>query len=38
MTEPSLIKRLAWMVAIWIASVAALGLVAMAIRYWLVPS
>ncbi|MCW4463477.1 DUF2474 domain-containing protein [Sphingomonas sp. BT-65] len=28
-------KRLAWMAAIWAASVAILGLVAAIIRYWL---
>jgi hypothetical protein len=28
-------KRLAWMVAIWAGSVAALGVVAMLIRWWL---
>ncbi|MGH6614551.1 DUF2474 family protein [Sphingomonas sp.] len=28
-------KRLAWMAAIWAASVAALGVVAMLIRWWL---
>jgi hypothetical protein len=28
-------KRFAWMVAIWAASVAALGAVAMLIRWWL---
>jgi hypothetical protein len=28
-------KRLAWMVAIWAASVAALGLVSLALRFWL---
>ena len=30
-------RRLAWLVAIWAASVAALGVVAYAIRWWLVP-
>ncbi len=30
-------KRLAWMVAIWTASVVALGLVAAAIRFFLKP-
>ena len=30
-----LLRRLAWMVAIWAAGVAALGLVAFAIRHWL---
>jgi hypothetical protein len=38
LSEPPLRSRLAWMAAIWAASVAVLGLVAMAIRYWLVPS
>lgn len=28
-------RRLAWMVAIWAISVAALGVVAMLIRFWL---
>jgi hypothetical protein len=28
-------KRLAWMAAIWAASVAALGLVSLALRFWL---
>ena len=28
-------KRLAWMVAIWSASVAALGVVSLALRFWL---
>jgi len=28
-------KRLAWMVTIWAASVAALGLVSLALRFWL---
>ena len=28
-------QRLAWMVAIWLGSVAALGAVAMVIRFWL---
>ena len=28
-------KRLAWMAAIWAMSVAALGLVAMILRWWL---
>lgn len=30
-------KRLAWMAAIWAASVAALGAVAMLLRLWLRP-
>ena len=34
-TEAPLWKRLAWMVGIWAASVAALGLVAGIIRFWL---
>lgn len=28
-------QRLAWMAAIWLGSVLALGVVAMVIRYWL---
>ena len=28
-------KRLVWMAAIWAASVAALGLVSVALRFWL---
>ncbi len=28
-------KRLAWLAAIWAASVAALGLVSLALRFWL---
>jgi hypothetical protein len=28
-------KRLAWMVAIWAASVAALGALSLALRFWL---
>ena len=28
-------RRLAWMAAIWAASVAALGIVAMILRFWL---
>jgi hypothetical protein len=28
-------KRLAWLAAIWAASVAALGLVAMLLRWWI---
>jgi len=35
MPQAPLWKRLAWMAAIWAMSVAALGLVAMAIRWWL---
>jgi hypothetical protein len=30
-------KRLAWMAAIWAASVALLGLVSLALRFWLKP-
>jgi hypothetical protein len=30
-------KRLAWMAMIWAASVAALGLVSLALRFWLKP-
>ena len=30
-------KRLAWLVGIWAASVAFLGVVAMIIRYWISP-
>lgn len=30
-------QRLAWLVAIWTGSVIALGIVASAIRWWLVP-
>lgn len=33
--ERPLIIRLAWMAAIWTASVAALGIVAFALRWWL---
>ncbi|UAB78847.1 DUF2474 domain-containing protein [Erythrobacter sp. SCSIO 43205] len=33
--EPPLWKRLAWMAGIWLASVTALGVVAMIIRLWL---
>ena len=33
--EPPLWKRLAWMAGIWLASVTALGAVAMVIRLWL---
>ena len=31
------LKRLAWMVTIWAGSVAALGLVSLALRFWLKP-
>ncbi|WP_237489001.1 DUF2474 domain-containing protein [Tsuneonella aeria] len=31
-------RRLAWMAAIWAASVAVLGMVAMVIRWWISPS
>lgn len=33
--ESPLWKRLAWMAAIWLASVGSLGVVALAIRLWL---
>ena len=33
--ESPLWQRLAWMVGIWLASVTALGTVAMIIRFWL---
>jgi hypothetical protein len=36
-THAPLWKRLAWMAAIWAASVVALGLVAGVIRLWLMP-
>ncbi|MCP3732888.1 DUF2474 domain-containing protein [Sphingomonas sp. MG17] len=36
-TPGPLWKRLTWLVAIWGASVAALGAVAMLIRWWLRP-
>jgi len=32
---PPLWKRIAWMAAIWLASVTFLGLIAMVIRFWL---
>ena len=35
--EAPLWKRLAWLAAIWLASVTTLGIVAMVIRYWLKP-
>jgi len=31
-------KRLAWMAAIWALSVAALGVVALVLRWWISPS
>ncbi len=30
-------KRLAWMAAIWLASISVLGAIAMVIRWWLAP-
>lgn len=35
--ERPLFERLAWMAAIWLASVSALGAVAYLLRLWLVP-
>ena len=35
--ERPLLHRLGWMTAIWLASTAALGAVAMVIRWWLAP-
>lgn len=40
MSEPDerpLLHRLSWMAAIWLASTATLGAVAMVIRWWLAP-
>ncbi|TMM46674.1 DUF2474 family protein [Qipengyuania marisflavi] len=36
--EPPLWQRLAWLAAIWAASVAALGVVAYALRLWISPA
>ncbi|MEM7566817.1 MAG: DUF2474 domain-containing protein [Pseudomonadota bacterium] len=36
--RPSLIGRLGWFVGLWAASIAALGVVAYAIKLWIVPS
>lgn len=35
-TAEPLRKRLVWMAAIWAASVAVLGVVTMALRFWLI--
>ena len=35
--DAPLLQRLGWMVGIWLASVIALGTVAMIIRWWLAP-
>ncbi|WP_428819746.1 DUF2474 family protein [Microbulbifer sp. MCCC 1A16149] len=35
-TQSTLWKRLAWMAAIWLMSVAALGAISLLLRWWLV--
>lgn len=37
-SDAPLWRRLAWMAAIWLVSIAALGAVAMVLRFWLSPS